>query len=306
MSWVFVAVAGVSAVGAGVAANEQANAAEDAASIARGSQGATNRLSQTQYEQNRSDYLPYAQAGEGAINLLSRSMGINPQSVANQRPLSYGDWAAKNVAYDPAFEQAKGSAKGSSARWAQGEQARRDAENRNRYQEYVTNFTPEAAPSGTASNQPDLTAFTTSPGYQFRLNEGTKAGQNAFAARGGAFSGNALKALAEYNQNMASNEFGNWWNQLSGLAGIGQNAVAGTSSSGWNNVGTQANANSNYASQAGNAALAKGDARSSGVMGVTNSLGFGASNYLGGWGRNPNGSDAALNNYTPFYQTVRG
>lgn len=67
--------------------------------------------------------------------------------------------------------------------------------------------------------------FKTDPGYEFRQSEGEKAINRAAAARGGWDSGAALKSLTRYNQDYASGEYGNWWNRLAGLAGIGQTAT---------------------------------------------------------------------------------
>jgi hypothetical protein len=47
------------------------------------------------------------------------------------------------------------------------------------------------------------------PGYQFRLEQGLGAVENSAAARGALLGGNTIKALNEYGQGFASNEFGN-------------------------------------------------------------------------------------------------
>lgn len=47
------------------------------------------------------------------------------------------------------------------------------------------------------------------PGYQFRLQQGAQALQNSAAARGGLLSGNTAKAITDYAQNYASNEYSN-------------------------------------------------------------------------------------------------
>jgi hypothetical protein len=75
----------------------------------------------------------------------------------------------------------------------------------------------------------DLTSgnFQQDPGYQFRLNQGLSGINSSLAQRGLANSGAALKSLNQYNQNFASNEYGNWWNRMSGLAGMGFNAAQG-------------------------------------------------------------------------------
>jgi len=67
--------------------------------------------------------------------------------------------------------------------------------------------------------------FQADPGYQFRLNQGTSAIEASRAASGGLFSGATGKALGEYGQNFASNEYGNWWDRQSGLADRGMSAT---------------------------------------------------------------------------------
>lgn len=102
-----------------------------------------------------------------------------------------------------------------------------------------------AAPSSGQMSAPNYEAFVASPDYQFRQQQGMKNIGNYFGARGGAFSGNALKALTEYNSNLAAGEFGNWFNRQFNMMGAGQNANA-----------QNANAGTNNASLAGNAMMA--------------------------------------------------
>ena len=75
------------------------------------------------------------------------------------------------------------------------------------------------------------------PSYQFRLQQGQNAIQSSAAAQGGLLSGATLKALQNYGQESASQEYGNAYNRfnadqtnrynrLSNLVGIGQNAAA--------------------------------------------------------------------------------
>lgn len=96
---------------------------------------------------------------------------------------------------------------------------------------------PEAAKS----------AFTTSPDYQFRLGEQQKALERSAAARGGLYSGKALKDTIRFSGDMASTEFGNTYNRLSNLAGLGQTATGNTA-----NYTTQG-ANAQAAGQVGTA-----------------------------------------------------
>lgn len=118
-----------------------------------------------------------------------------------------------------------------------------------------------------------MSRFFASPDYQFRLSEGQRNVGNSWAAKGGAFSGNALKALNEFNSNLAAGEYGNYFNRLTTLAGLGSAAT--------NNVANAATNNTNALMQTTQAA---GDARASGVLGIANTatgaLNSGLNNYL--------------------------
>lgn len=123
--------------------------------------------------------------------------------------------------------------------------------------------------------------FQADPGYAFLRSEGLRGLERSAAARGGAFSGNALKALTQFNSGLADQSYGNWWNRQAGLAGVGQTAAT--------NLG-QLGANS--ASNIGNALMAGGDARASGIAGTANALSGGLSglvNYFQYNRRQPNG-----------------
>lgn len=74
---------------------------------------------------------------------------------------------------------------------------------------------PGAAPS--ASSYFDPSKFTTSPGYEFRLNEGNRNLNAKFGARGLLKSGSAIQGSIDYNQGAASAEYGNWFNQQNQL-----------------------------------------------------------------------------------------
>jgi hypothetical protein len=113
------------------------------------------------------------------------------------------------------------------------------------------------------------TAFQASPGYDWRRNEGQRDIGNSFAARGGAASGNALRALSEFNQGLAGGEFNNWWNQQAGLAGVGQNTAV--------NLGNQGQYAAN---NIGSGRANQGYSRSSGIINRYGSLGQGLTDSL--------------------------
>ncbi len=98
----------------------------------------------------------------------------------------------------------------------------------------------------------------------------------------------ALKALSQYNSNLAAGEFGNWWNRQAGLAGIGQTAT-----------NTLANAGQSSANAIGSALSSAGDSRASGIAASTNAWGnalgqigglFGSVNWGGGGVKSTSGS----------------
>lgn len=122
----------------------------------------------------------------------------------------------------------------------------------------------------------DPNAFQQSPGFNFLQQQGMQGIERSAAARGGAASGNALKALAQFNTGLAQQDYGNWWNRQAGLAGVGQQAT--------NMVG---NFGAQTAGNVGNALIGAGDARASGIVAGANSLSqgvagaFDAYNYFG-------------------------
>lgn len=107
------------------------------------------------------------------------------------------------------------------------------------------------------------------PGYDFRLAEGNKAIDRAAAARGMFDSGPTLKALTRYGQDFAGGEFGNAYNRLLALAGMGQTATANTGQLG-------ATAATNIA----NNQTSAGAANASGYVGAANAITGGLGGFL--------------------------
>jgi len=122
-------------------------------------------------------------------------------------------------------------------------------------------------------------AFQFSPGYQFRLQQGQQAIENSAAARGALLSGSALKAIGDYGQNVASDEYGNYYNRLATLAGVGQTATNSTAAAGQsaaNAIGSaytaQGNALSNIALSSGNAQAANAQQTGANINNLTGNL----------------------------------
>lgn len=116
-----------------------------------------------------------------------------------------------------------------------------------------------------AASAGDMSGFYTSPDYNFTRSEGMRDIGNSFAARGGAFSGNALKALTQFNSNLASGQFGDWWNRNAGLAGVGQSATSQGAQLGAGTAANIAGINQTAAGNIGNALMAGSNARATGL-----------------------------------------
>jgi hypothetical protein len=82
--------------------------------------------------------------------------------------------------------------------------------------DYLSPFTegqPEYAYTPTEFNAPTGESILSDPSYQFRLNEGLRGLTNNRAARGLTNTGGTLRALVNYNQGAASQEYSNAWDR---------------------------------------------------------------------------------------------
>ncbi len=127
---------------------------------------------------------------------------------------------------------------------------------------------------------PDYSAFFKSPGYEFRLEEGTRALDRSAAARGMLMSGGHTRELTRYGQGLASNEFNSYANRLASMAGIGQTATQATGALGSaasGQVGRQTNA-------LGQTIMAGGTAQAGGIVDSNNAMLGGFQGALGSIG----------------------
>lgn len=102
-------------------------------------------------------------------------------------------------------------------------------------------------------------SFQSSPGYGYALDQSEQALMRQRSATGGLASGNTLAALQNNAIGLANQDYGNWWNQQMGLAGVGQNATNQLAAIG-----------QNTASNIGNTMMASGAAQASGIQGSAN------------------------------------
>jgi hypothetical protein len=163
---------------------------------------------------------------------------------------------------------------------------------------------PDRATASAAGGQPgNMSRFFASPDYQFRMSEAQGALDNTAAARGGALSGNAIRAQTGLASNMAAGEYGNYVNRLLAMAGLGQTAT------------TQGGvAGQSYANNAGNLLQDQADSRASGILGGVNSAVSAGQNmaslymlqrYLNQPTGQPTGAAPALSQYGPYANGYR-
>lgn len=124
---------------------------------------------------------------------------------------------------------------------------------------------------GTAQERAALaqSRFEKTPGYGFRMSEGLKAIDSNLGARGMRGSGAADKARMRYAQGLAGDEYGNYYNRLANLAGLGQATV-----------GTQAQTAATAAGALGRSAQEAGQATASGYVGGANAVTNALNNLL--------------------------
>lgn len=164
-------------------------------------------------------------------------------------------------------------------------------------------------PSGTEGmSTPDTAAMETAlqnfPGYQFAFDQGQQALDRSAASRGLLLSGGQVKDSQAYGQGMASQQFGNYVNQLQALSSLGE---SGASMTGNAAISTgQGIAGSTIAG--GNAVaqgiLGSGQATASGIIGGANAIGgsinSGVSNTILSQALNPAAANNNASSFTGF------
>lgn len=242
----------VGGIGSAVIASGAASSASNAATQASQQNNATTNAI---YNSNKANATPFINRGNSAGDLINSALGIAPTPtnafLTSTSPYAYGSMG--DTGFIGGFNPQAGGFGGIGQQFAQQQTAQ----------------VPQGGPTAA---QNAFNTFRNSDGYQFRLGQGLNAVNNNYATRGALDSGSALKALNDYAQGQASNEFGNWMAGLQGQQNTGlsaSNALAGVGT----NVSQQlANNNNNAAAAQGNAALASGNAWGNALGSVGNSL----------------------------------
>lgn len=311
--------AAISSNAAGKAATAQAGSADYAAQLqAQEAQNALDFQKQvwgTQQQQQA----PFLQAGQGAIGKLSELLGI-PSSGSygynsGTAPLNTLTGFPTGAVPSGMMPNDVGSAPGTLPSGA-----RIPVSPTGDTRLVNLNWNPTSTGSSTALRPLDFgsllqgwnTPFTAptnvteqnDPGYQFRLQQGQQALERSAAAKGNLLTGGTGKALTQYGQDYASNEYNNvynralqqyqqaynifqnnqsnTYNRLASLSGIGQTSANQLGSAGSNTAGNVSNILLGTGSQIGQDVQNAAAARASGYVGSANAW----SGAAGGLGNN--------------------
>lgn len=121
-----------------------------------------------------------------------------------------------------------------------GEQRREFNINQQNQQPYVS-AGQNAVSMLTGLNSGNMSAFHASPDYQFTLGQGLQALDRSAAARGNLLSGGHSADVLKYATGLADQQYGNYYNRLYGLAGLGLGSAQNIGSAGQNMAGNVGN-----------------------------------------------------------------
>ena len=276
------AIAGVGSVASAAIGSSAASKAANASAAAADKSAA---VQQNIYNQNAATLSPYVQAGLPATQTINALLGLGGTAGTAGTP-GVQDFAAYTTSQPDLMAD---------------------------YQRYHSNMTPEqygqyhystygqaegrtvpmtggtaGTPStdGSAAAQAAFDQYRKSTGYDFRVNQGLNAVNSGYAGRGSIKSGAAMKAINDYGQGMASQEFGNYLGALGNQQSLGMSAGSALAGVGQNYANSLGNIYQQNGANQANAALTKASAIGSGVNGLANIagsiLGGGSSNTLNG------------------------
>lgn len=122
--------------------------------------------------------------------------------------------------------------------------------------------------------------FQQDPGYAFRMREGLKALDRSAAARGGLLSGNQLRGVTQFGQDLASQEYTNAFNRYQSERAARLNPLQSLAGMGQSNAATMAQQAGQFGQNMAENQIARGNLRASSYMGAANALTGGIGQYL--------------------------
>ena len=128
-------------------------------------------------------------------------------------------------------------------------------------------------PLFTAQFGPEQMAQYLDPSMEFRRKLGEQTTARMLNVGGGAISGNTLRGLEEFGQNLASTEFGNAFNRFQNERTNIYNTLANIAGMGQQSVNTGVQASQQAAGNLGQLAVGMGQTQAAGTVGSANALG---------------------------------
>lgn len=206
-------------------------------------QAAAQKGSDTQLEmfyQAREDQAPWRTAGQAALN---KQMGMLGLSTPMQGQV-FGQTAPVDPYPGKTLEQLQSSVPQGGGRWGfvKKHLAEGMIQDKQNYLDQLSQYNQDksAFDQSVQSNPLDVTAeLSSTPGYQFQVNEGLKALERKLGPAGN--SGATQKAMLRYSQGLADQTFNTRLNQLAALSGTGQATATNMGSQGIATGGNLAN-----------------------------------------------------------------
>lgn len=312
------------AAGAGVAASENAGKLANAQYW----QNRTDALRAQRAANAKS--LPYEMAGYGALGALQYGLGIGDPTqpvIKNKEtfdPKKYMDWLSdptKMQGYEAMTDEKKKELEGLAQQW------KANAEKIGAWDQYQLmlkagretddgGFWKTPSDAGISDEQLygknglygfggygslvkkfGLQDFEQEPGYEFRRKEGNRGIESSAAARGGLQSGAALKALNRFNQDYASNEYGNAYNRFTNDQGNIFNRLSGVAGTGQTQTNQMINQSANTQGAIQNMSAANQQAQTNALMSAANARMSGYAGQSKAWGNALSGVTGAAQGY---------
>ena len=251
--------------GAAIASSSQKKATKAATSAATDN----NALQSQIFQQQRADLAPWRASGAAALTEINRRLGLGQTSqgqgvapIMGQSQVGMNQLTYENGYANPAYYEGLNAMRADQQDMMQydpalGGYGPGTAINTAAIPYQTTQYqapqtaqtTPQATPANPSDPQNRYGGFYASPGYQFRMDEGTRGINANRAASGMLQSGDTLKALTRFGQDYASNEYNTQLNQLFSVAGLGQTAT-GQQNALASNYGANVSANNQNAANA--------------------------------------------------------
>ena len=260
------AIAGVGSVASAAIGSSAASKAANASAAAADKSAA---VQQNIYNQNAATLSPYVQAGIPETQTINTLLGLG--GSAGTPATSTVDWnqyiqSQPDVAYDYTLHPDMTPSDFGQWHYAR-DGSRRDLT------PYTTTTGGTPGTDGSAAAQAAFDQYRKSTGYDFRVNQGLNAVNSGYAGRGSIKSGAAMKAINDYGQGMASQEFGNYLNALGNQQSLGMSAGSALAGVGQNYANSLGNIYQQNGANQANAAMIKANAIGSGVNGLANIAG---------------------------------